>query len=68
MSARHEERVRRTAITAAEVGLAAVVVAPSPDLGKEALKLIAHKRPYLNTTGFIVRGIIFLGLATLFLL
>jgi hypothetical protein len=39
-------------------------VDPSPDLGKETLRLLAHKRAYLNTTGFIVRGLIFLGLAT----
>jgi Xaa-Pro aminopeptidase len=32
MSARHVERVRRTAEAAASAGLAAVVVAPSPDL------------------------------------
>jgi Xaa-Pro aminopeptidase len=32
MSGRHVERVRRTAETAASAGLAAVVVAPSPDL------------------------------------
>ena len=39
-------------------------VDPPADLGREALKLIAHKRPYLNVSGFVVRGIIYLLLAT----
>jgi hypothetical protein len=39
-------------------------VDPPADLSREALKLIAHKRPYLNVTGFVVRGLLFLLLAT----
>jgi hypothetical protein len=41
-----------------------VWVDPPADLGREALKLIAHKRPYLNVTGFVVRGFGYLILAT----
>lgn len=41
-----------------------VWVDPPADLGREALKLIAHKRPYLNVTGFVVRAIGYLVLAT----
>ena len=33
-----------------------VWVDPPASLGREALKLIAGKKAYLNTTGFIVRG------------
>jgi hypothetical protein len=39
-------------------------VDPPADLGREALKLIAHKRPYLNVTGFVVRGFVYVLIAT----
>jgi hypothetical protein len=39
-------------------------VDPPADLGRETLKLIAHKRPYLNVTGFVGRAIGYLLLAT----
>jgi len=39
-------------------------VDPPADLGREALKLLAHKRPYLNVTGFVVRAVVYLLLAT----
>jgi hypothetical protein len=36
-----------------------VWVDPPATLGREALKLLEHKRPYLNQTAFIVRGAIY---------
>lgn len=41
-----------------------VWVDPPADLGRETLKLLAHKRPYLNPTGFVVRAVAYLLLAT----
>jgi hypothetical protein len=38
-------------------------VNPPESLGREALKLIAGKKPYLNQTGFIGRGFFYLVLA-----
>jgi hypothetical protein len=43
-----------------------VWVDPPESLGHEALKLIAHKKAYLNPTGFIVRGLVYLALAAFF--
>ena len=40
-----------------------VWVDPPESLGREALKLIAGKAAYLNTTGFIVRTVIYFVLA-----
>jgi len=42
-----------------------VWVNPPESLGHEALKVLAHKAPYLNVTGFIVRGFLFLVFAAL---
>jgi hypothetical protein len=39
-------------------------VDPPADLGREALRLLAHKRPYLNPTGFVVRAVAYLLVAT----
>jgi hypothetical protein len=36
-----------------------VWVDPPADLGREALKLLAHKKPYLNQTFFVVRAAIY---------
>ena len=41
-------------------------VDPSPDMGKEALKLLAHKAPWLNHTLFIVRAFGYLLIAGVF--
>jgi hypothetical protein len=41
-------------------------VDPSPDLGKEALKLLAHKAPWLNRGFFIVRAFGYLLIAGFF--
>jgi hypothetical protein len=41
-----------------------VWVNPPASLGRETLKLIAGKAPYLNVNGFVVRGFIYLLLAT----
>jgi hypothetical protein len=41
-----------------------VWVDPPADLGRETLKLLAHKSPYLNVTSFVVRGFCYLFLAT----
>jgi hypothetical protein len=41
-----------------------VWVDPPADLARETLKLIAHKRPYLNVTGFVVRAVVYLLLGT----
>ena len=37
-------------------------VEPPADLGREALKLLAHKQPYLNVTAFVVRTVIYFAL------
>jgi hypothetical protein len=37
---------------------------PSPNLSHEALRLLEHKRPYLNITFFIIRGVAYVLLAT----
>lgn len=42
-----------------------VWVDPPADLPKETLHLIAHKRPYLNTSFFLVRSVIYLVFAAL---
>lgn len=39
-------------------------VDPSPNLSHEALRLLAHKKPWLNTTFFVVRGLGYVLLAT----
>ncbi len=41
-----------------------VWVDPPASLGRETLQLLAHKRPYLNVTGFVVRAVGYLLLAT----
>ena len=41
-----------------------VWVDPPASLGRETLQLLAHKRPYLNVTGFVVRAAGYLLLAT----
>jgi hypothetical protein len=41
-------------------------VDPAADLGKETLRLLAHKRPWLNPSFFIVRGFFYLVLASFF--
>ena len=40
-------------------------VDPSPNLPHEALRLLAHKRAYLNPTGFVVRGLGYVLVAAL---
>src|SRR5437868_6675244 len=42
-----------------------VWVDPPADLGREALKLLHHKRPYLNVQFFLVRSAIYLIFASL---
>jgi hypothetical protein len=37
-------------------------VDPPADMGREALKLLAHKRAYLNVTAFVVRTVIYFAL------
>jgi hypothetical protein len=39
-------------------------VEPPPGLNAEQLHLLAHKKPYLNVPFFVIRTVIYLGLAT----
>lgn len=39
-------------------------VEPRPDLSREALELLRHKEPYLNTTFFLIRSFFYVALAT----
>src|SRR4051794_4080028 len=41
-----------------------VWVDPPASLGREALHLLEHKRAWLNPTGFIVRGILYIAFAS----
>jgi hypothetical protein len=38
-------------------------VDPSPSLPREALRILEHKRPYLNSTFFVIRGLFYVLLA-----
>lgn len=38
-------------------------VEPRPDLSREALELLHHKEPYLNTTFFLIRSFFYVALA-----
>jgi hypothetical protein len=37
---------------------------PPAGLSRETMELLEHKHAYLNTTGFLVRGVVFIGLAS----